>query len=121
MSADVTEFIGIYDADSTVIGEVSYWIGARLGRRHCSLCDITHGLFAKRAEWEKCVDQLPVPFHTYHRNDAPDDVRQYAEGRYPCVIARHGTILRTVLEASELAQLEGSASELAHHLHRYLD
>ena len=38
----VRELIGVYDADATLWGEVSYWVGARLGQRHCSLCDIMH-------------------------------------------------------------------------------
>ena len=53
-SGQFSEFIGVYNAESTVLGEVSYWFGARLGLRHCSLCDITHGLFTKRAEWQEC-------------------------------------------------------------------
>ena len=36
-----TELIGVYDADATIIGEISYWIGARLGIRHCSLWAFT--------------------------------------------------------------------------------
>jgi len=73
-SSQFSEFIGVYNAESTVLGEVSYWIGARLGLRHCSLCDITHGLFTKRAEWQECESALPIPFTTFHINDAPADV-----------------------------------------------
>ncbi len=40
----VVRLIGVYDADGTLRGELGYWVGARLGRRHCSLCDITHAL-----------------------------------------------------------------------------
>ena len=47
----VRELIGVYDADGTLLGEARYWIGARLGRTHCSLCEITHGLFTERADW----------------------------------------------------------------------
>ena len=34
-----------------LVGEARYWIGARLGRAHCALCDITHGLFTERDDW----------------------------------------------------------------------
>jgi len=64
MTSNVTEFIGVYDADSTLIGEVSYWIGARLGRTHCSLCELTHGLFTQKSEWKACAKELSVPFHS---------------------------------------------------------
>jgi len=51
MADTVRELIGVYDADGTLLGEARYWIGARLGRAHCALCDITHGLFTERADW----------------------------------------------------------------------
>lgn len=117
---DITEFIGVYDADSTVIGEVSYWIGARLGVRHCALCDITHGLFTKRADWRECQERLPIPFRTFHRNDAPEDVLRHAHGQFPCVIARHGSTLVTVLTPEDLERLEGSSTGLSASLYDYL-
>lgn len=118
---DISEFIGVYDADSTVIGEVSYWIGARLGVRHCALCDITHGLFTRRADWQECQDRLPIPFLTFHRNDAPADVLQHARGRFPCVIARHVSTLATVLTPEDLERMDGSPASLLAHLTTYLE
>jgi hypothetical protein len=112
MAGDITEFIGIYDADSTVIGEVSYWIGARLGVRHCSLCDITHGLFTERNDWRSCREGLSVPFTTFHRNDAPSDVLTVAAGHYPCVIARRNSELSMVLGPADLELMNGSPEAL---------
>ena len=68
----IVRLVGVYDADSTLRGELAYWVGARLGRRHCSLCDITHGSVRQRPEWKTCRAELPVPFDTFHRNDQPD-------------------------------------------------
>jgi hypothetical protein len=77
------EYIGVYNADASVWGEVSYWFGARLGVRHCSLCDVTHGMFRKRADWVQCAESLGVAFTTYHRDDAPQDVITAANGNSP--------------------------------------
>ena len=115
-SSQFTEFIGVYNAESTVLGEVSYWIGARLGLRHCSLCDITHGLFTKRAEWQECESALPIPFSTYHINDAPAEVSQAANGRYPIVLGRSHSGIHIVLDADELEQCNGSPQELLNRL-----
>ncbi len=109
----VVEFIGVYDADATLWGEVSYWIGARLGRRHCALCDITHGMFTRRDEWVRCASELPVPFHAHHRNDAPSDVIAFAVGRYPLVVARRiDGALEVVLDAAALDGLDASPERL---------
>ena len=115
-SGQFSEFIGVYNAESTVLGEVSYWIGARLGLRHCSLCDITHGLFTKRAEWQVCESALPIPFTTFHINDAPAEVTQVANGKYPIVLGRNQSGIHLVLGADELEQCNGSPQELLNRL-----
>jgi hypothetical protein len=109
---DIIEFIGIYDADATLWGEVSYWVGARLGRRHCSLCDITHGLFTRRKEWTTCAEELPVAFVTFHRNDAPDDAKHAAAGRFPCVLQRTSDGVRMALDPQTIAACQGEPQRL---------
>jgi hypothetical protein len=121
MPDDVTDLIGIYDADSTIIGEISYWVGARLGKRHCALCDITHGVIAQRREWRQCRTNIGVPFVTYHRNDAPSEAIAAAADRFPCVLARRDSRLVTVLGPTELEQLGGSPDALVRVLNRYLN
>lgn len=112
MSSDITEFIGVYDADATLFGEISYWIGARLGKRHCSLCDITHGLFAERNDWKHHRESLTVPFVTFHRNDAPADVLAVANGVFPSVFARQVGQITRVLSPADLEELNGSPEAL---------
>ena len=88
----MNKLIGVYDADATLWGEMSYWIGARFGVRHCSLCDITHSLFREKSQWRECQSKLEndlrVEFETFHRNDQPDDVRACIDGNYPAVVMR---------------------------------
>ena len=79
--------VGVYDADHTLRGELSYWVGARLGRAHCSLCDITHGTFREKPDWQACRMGLPIPFDTFHRDDQPDAVRAAVAGAAPVVVA----------------------------------
>jgi hypothetical protein len=88
----VNKLIGVYDADATLWGEMSYWIGARFGVRHCGLCDITHSLFREKSQWRQCQSKLEhdlhIEFETFHRNDQPDDVRACIDGDYPAVVMR---------------------------------
>ena len=120
MTSNITEFIGVYDADSTLIGEVSYWIGARLGRTHCSLCELTHGLFTQKSEWRACAKDLSVPFHTFHRNDAPADVLAALAGQFPAVLVRTDDGLSVILTKNALDSFDGNTAEFAKWLSRYL-
>jgi hypothetical protein len=110
MPDTVRELIGVYDADGTLLGEARYWIGARLGRTHCALCEITHGLFTERADWRRCRDQLDVEFRTYHRNDAPEDVLAVGSPA-PFVVARTDRVLVALLGPEELDACAGDVEQ----------
>lgn len=115
MNSSIDEFIGVYDADGTIVGEVSYWISARLGRTHCSLCELTHGLFTVKREWRECSTSFGVPFTTWHRDDAPDEVIA-AIDVFPAVLARRGDSLSVIIDADTLESFDGDTSRFADHL-----
>lgn len=107
----VRRLVGVYDADHTLRGELAYWIGARLGRAHCALCDITHGLLREKDEWRSCRAGLPVPFDTFHRDDQPEAVR--ALGVVPVVAVETPTGVQVLLGPDDLASCGGSVHALA--------
>jgi hypothetical protein len=109
---DITEIIGVYDADSTLIGEVSYWVKARFGKAHCSLCDLTHGLFTVKQEWTDCARSLGVPVTTYHRNDALHDVLATATG-FPVLLIRTPNGLSVAADGAALEGFEGRTDAFA--------
>lgn len=108
----IVRLVGVYDADSTLRGELSYWVGARLGRRHCSLCEITHGSVRQRPAWKTCQAGLPVPFDTYHRNDQPDTIRSASNAQAPVVVAVTDTSHAVLLDAEDLDACSGSIDRL---------
>ena len=121
----MTKLIGVYDADATLLGEVSYWIGARFGVRHCSLCDITHSLFREKPQWRECQSQLESDLHveieTFHRNDQPDDVRACIDGLYPAVVMRGDDgAVSMFMTASEIDACGASPEKFANEISRRL-
>lgn len=114
----IVRLIGVYDAEGTIRGELAYWVGARLDRRHCSLCEITHGSVRQRPEWKRSQEGLPVPFDTYHRNDQPDTIRCAASGQAPVVVAETDTGHVLLLDANDLEACAGSIDRLVDALER---
>jgi hypothetical protein len=116
VSADATaicRLIGVYNAEGTLRGELAYWVGARLGRAHCALCDITHGLARERSDWKQLRDAMSVPFDTFHRNDQPDEAREVSDGLAPVVVAETaGGGLLVLLGPEELEACAGSTERL---------
>lgn len=114
-------FVGVYHAEGTVRGELSYWFGKRLGNAHCGLCDITHGTFRERADWRSCRDELPAPFDTYHLDDQPDEVRGLTAGRTPTVLAETTTGWVVLAGPEDLDTCAASPEALVERLRAALD
>jgi hypothetical protein len=121
MTANITELIGVYDADSTLLGEIAYWVGARFGITHCSLCELTHGLFTKKSEWKQSSESFTVPFHLFHRDDAPSDVLLALAGEFPAVLQRTTEGLKVILTKEELERFDGHTSDFAKWITSYLN
>jgi hypothetical protein len=113
MPAPVARLIGVYDADGSILGELSYFVQARIGRAHCDLCDITHGRVRERADWRAARGRLDVPFATFHRDDQPEAVRTAVAGAAPVVVAEltDGEIV-PLLARDGLARCDGSPDRL---------
>ena len=117
-SQPIVRLVGVYDADGTLRGELAYWVGARLGRRHCSLCVITHGSIRQRPEWAACRAGLPVPFDTFHRDDQPEAIRSAADDAAPVVVAETDTGMVLLLSPDDLEACAGSIDALVNSIQR---
>jgi hypothetical protein len=109
VSAVIARLVGVYDADGSVLGELSYFVRARFGAAHCALCDITHGRVRERRDWRDARARLPVPVDLFHRDDQPEAVRE-AGGASPPVVVAETTDDRLVLllERADLERCAGS-------------
>jgi hypothetical protein len=113
----VDRLVGVYDADGTLLGELRYWFGARLGRAHCALFDIPHGAFRERGDWRTCRDELPVPFEAVHRDEVPADVVAAVEA-LPAVLAVTESGPVPLLGPAELEACAGDPEALVAAVHR---
>ena len=112
-SSTVERLVGVFNADGSALGELSYFLRARIGRAHCALCDVTHGLIRERDDWRACRGRLPVLFATYHRDDQPDRIREASEGRAPVVAAElTGGDVVVLLGPDDLERCAGSPERL---------
>ena len=111
---EIRRLVGVYNAKGSDGGELAYFIGARLGRAHCALCDITHGLVRERAPWKAFRLRVPVPFDTYHRDDQPAEVRAAHGDRVPVVLAATADGFVVLVDSDELSACAGSVEQFSH-------
>ena len=104
----VAVLTGVYDADGSAVGELRYWIGARLGKTHCSLCEVTHSSIRERREWRDLRATLSLEFNTVHRDEQSEAVAIATCGGFPAVVAQDATgeayLLLDAREIEEIAR-----------------
>lgn len=107
---DVT-YVGIYNADGSLLGEISYVLAKYTGRGHCELCDITHGTFRRKRSWDKACEQAGINMELLHRDEATTD-QLNAAGDLPAIIKVDGNTWRLVAGPAELAACDGNPERL---------
>jgi hypothetical protein len=118
----VTRLVGVYRANGGARGEIAYVLGKLVGRAHCSLCDITHSPVRRKAEWDRMVAGLGVPFDLVHLNECTGRLQQLVPSKdaSPAVVAEVAGRFEIVLGADDLEHLSGSVAAFEQALHRAL-
>lgn len=119
----VARLVGVYRANGGPLGEAAYVLGKLVGRAHCSLCDITHSPVRRKAEWDRMVAGLGVPFELVHLNECTGRLQQLVPSKdaAPAVVAEVAGRLEVLMHAADLEHLSGSVGAFEHALHDALE
>ena len=108
MAANITKIIGIYHADSGVVGHLRYAFDKVARGDGCTLCDISHGLLREKTDFDACKKSLGIPMEMIYRNQLPPPLARHLGGQTPAVVGALSTgAYRTLLGPPALAEAEG--------------
>ncbi len=97
----------IYDACSTLSGELTYIAKKLLGRSNCGLCDISHGWNpVGKAAWRDGRGMVSE-VEWLHIDQQPATLSLYTQGRLPCVILAKYEDFSMLLNAGDLRRCQG--------------
>ncbi len=108
---NVERLVGVYRADGGVRGEFRYLIDHYLRGESCSLCDITHSPFRRKAVWDQQAAELGIPFTLLHLNELDPSLAQFVGDRAACVVAETADDRILLLGNEELAAVDGSVED----------
>ncbi len=103
----ITRLVGVYRADGGLRGELRYLAGHYLRGQSCSLCDITHSPFRRKAAWDAAVADLGIPITLVHLNEMSADLAGFVGDRAACVVAETTDGWTMVLGNQDLETLHG--------------
>jgi len=107
-----TRLVGVYRAEGSLRGEISYVVGRLLGTAHCALCDITHSPVRRKAAWDRMAAGLGVPFELVHLDERDTATAQVVTGwdDSPAVLAELDGALVQVLGPDDLETVGGDVA-----------
>ncbi len=102
----------VYDGQSGLRAMLLDVVKKAAGREECPLCEITYSAVGKRRSWVACERRLGISVKELHRDQLPSDWN-LAAGQLPCVLARVGNSVPTILVTrEEIIACRKSADEL---------
>ena len=104
---DVMRLVGVYRADGGLRGELRYLAGHYLHGQSCSLCEITHSPFRRKAAWDRGVAALGIPFTLLHLNEMDASRAEFVGDRAACVVAETPEERVLLIGDADLAALDG--------------
>ena len=106
------EVVGIYNADGTIGGELSYALAKLARRGSCELCDVTHGWNPRgKRSWKAAVEQSELNLTFIHRDEAlPEQLA--AAGQLPAVVIANDDGWRVIMTSSEFAEFKSDPGAL---------
>ena len=112
--------VGVYRADGGLVGEARYLLAHYLLGRHCTLCDITHSPFRRRAAWDEQVASLGIPFDLLHLNELSADQSAFVGDGAACVFSESSAGRVMLLDNEDLENAHGDITAFFGALRRAL-
>ena len=109
------KFVGIYNADGTVLGEISYVAKKLAGRGSCALCDITHGWTGRKRSFDNACTSASIEIELLHRDEATPE-QLAAATSLPAVIFQSEGKWVCILGPSDLEECHKDPDELMRRL-----
>ena len=103
----IQRLIGVYRADGGLRGELRYLAGHYLRGESCSLCDITHSPFRRKAAWDAGVADLGIPVDLLHLNELDHDLAAFVGDDAAMVVAQTPEGYTTLLGNDDLTAIDG--------------
>ncbi|BAX95753.1 hypothetical protein MSTE_00410 [Mycobacteroides stephanolepidis] len=88
MANEIVGFVGVYNGDGGVRGELAWVLGKLRGTASCALCDITHRGIRSNPEWKDLACTLGVPIDLVHRNERSIEIERLTGDLTPAVVAQ---------------------------------
>lgn len=111
MANEVLRFIGVFNGDGGVRGELTYVLGKLRGTTSCALCDISHRGLRSNPKWKDMACTLGVPFDLVHRNERSAEVARLTGDLTPAVVAQTSGGHQVVMGPEDFAGVAGDAQE----------
>ena len=111
----------IYNAESSIKGEIKYLYEKYFKDIKCSMCDITHGLFTQKKKWaSKCLSST-LNIECLHLDELPNDIKGLVINKAPCVVSQVNSTNKIIINNKELTKMGGDVDSFFSYLDKVVE
>ena len=111
----------IYNAKSSIKGELKYLYEKYFKDIKCSMCDITHGVFTQKKKWASNCSASFLDIECLHLDELTKDIKDLVINEAPCVVAQVNSTNKIVINNKELANMGGDVDSFFSHLYKVVE
>ncbi|MBN7557983.1 hypothetical protein [Mycobacteroides abscessus] len=111
MANQIVGFVGVYNGNGGVRGELAWALGKLRGAASCALCDITHRGIRTNPRWQDLACTLGAPIDLVHRNKRSAEIARLTGDRTPAIVAQSTEGNRVVMGPEDFSGVAGDAQE----------
>ena len=108
LKSDFLTIYCIYNANSSLSGELIYFFKKYFYGLKCSMCEITHNFISEKKEWKDRRIQTKINLRTVHLDEQNNDLYNFSYGNTPCVIGKSEKGFKLIFTTTDLDNLNGN-------------
>ena len=98
----------IYNANTVIINQSFDWLHKMVSPETytCTLCQLTHGQFGAKTDWDNFITKVELPVIFYHKNEF---LKQFPNSKlnFPWIGLKNDShAFETILDATQINQLK---------------
>jgi len=98
----------IYNAEGSILGEITYLWKKLFLDFDCSLCNISHNTFTEKQLWKKEMSKFKYKLEMLHLDEQPEDLQMFTKDFTPCVVSKDESGFNLIMNRDQLNELNGS-------------
>lgn len=98
----------VYNANGSILGEITYLFSKLIYGFSCSMCKISHNTITQKSKWIDQVSKSKLNIETLHLDEQPQNLKKLTRDNTPCVVGKYKGKYEIIFLDEDLKDFDGN-------------